>query len=268
MIEMVLDVLDEVKRDYVRDLVKGGKRPDGRALDEYRKISIEPGFITSAEGSARVTIGKTTVLAGLKLGVGSPFPDRPVEGVLMTNAEFLPLASPHFESGPPREEAIEFARVTDRGIRGSNAVDIASLSIGEDSDGKPKVWMVFLDLYALDHDGNLQDAAGLAAMAAVLNAQMPKYEDGKLVLDEKTGPLPSKATAVSCTFGKIGDKVFLDPTYAEEISLDAKVTISTIDGHICACQKSGGGGFKAAELGSAMELALKRGDELRAMLKQ
>ena len=264
---MVLGILDEIKRGYVRDLMKEGRREDDRALDEYRRISVEPGLITSAEGSARVRIGRSEVLVGVKLAVGFPFPDRPNEGVLMTNAEFLPLASQDFESGPPREDSIELARVVDRGIRGANAVDIAALSLGEDDEGKTKVWMTCLDIYVLDHDGNLQDAAALAAMAAILNTQLPKYEDGRLILEEKTGPLPSQATAVSCTLGKMGGHILADPSYAEEVGLDAKLTIATIPDHVCACQKSGGGGFSMAELDHCFDLALRKGDELRAHLR-
>ncbi|MDO8339542.1 MAG: exosome complex protein Rrp42 [Candidatus Burarchaeum sp.] len=265
---MTINILDEIKRDYVRDLAMHGGRTDGRAMDAFRPISVEPGVITSAEGSARVKLGKSQVIAGIKLGVGSPFPDRPKEGVLSTNAEFLPLASPSFESGPPSELSIELARVVDRGIRSANAVDIASLLIDEDTEGKSKVWAVYIDLYVLDHDGNLQDAAGLAAMSAILNVQMPKYEDGKLTLEEKTGPLPSQATAVSCTFGKIGNAILVDPSYEEEVSLDARITMATIPGHICACQKTGMGSFKLEEIDSCMQIALKKGDELRALLKQ
>ncbi len=263
----VLDVLDQIKRGYIRDMVKQNKRIDNRAFDEYRKVEVEQGMITSAEGSARARIGKSEVLVGVKIGVGSPFPDRPSEGILMTNAEFLPLASSTFESGPPREDSIELARVVDRGIRSANAVDIASLSLGEDEEGRPKVWITFLDIYVIDHDGNLQDAAGLAAMSAILNTQLPKYEDGQIVREEKTGPLPSKATALSCTFGKIADKIILDPCYAEEVSLDSKLTIATVKDHICACQKSGGGGLSRAELDYCMDLALKKGEELRGKLK-
>ena len=113
----------------------------------------------------------------------------------------------------------------------------------------------------------MQDAAGLAAMAAILNVQMPKYEDGAIIREEKTGPLPSKGTAVSCTFCKIGDKILLDPSYSEEVGLDSKLTIATVKDHVCACQKSFGGGLTRSDLDSCFDLALKKGDELRALLK-
>jgi len=84
------------------------------------------------------------------------------------------MASPRFESGPPNEESIEVARVIDRGIRESGAIDTKKLLIEENL-----VWIVFIDVHVLDHDGNLIDAGGIASMAALLNTRLPKYEDGK-----------------------------------------------------------------------------------------
>jgi exosome complex component RRP42 len=60
---------------------------------------VEQGIIEKAEGSARVLLGKTEVMAGVKIETGEPFPDTPNEGVLTVNAELVPLASPTFEPG-------------------------------------------------------------------------------------------------------------------------------------------------------------------------
>jgi exosome complex component RRP42 len=265
---MSMNILDEIKKEYIRDLSKDRKRADGRALDEYRAISIESGLITTAEGSAQVKLGKSQVLAGIKLGVGTPFPDRPEEAVFSTNAEFLPLASPNFESGPPSAESIELARVVDRGIRSSNAVDIANLKLGESPDGKTLVWSVWLDLYVLDHDGNLIDAAALAAMAAILNTKMPKFEDGKLIRAEAKAKLPHQHVCVESTFAKVGDTIMLDPQYDEEVGMDCRLTLATVPGHICAGQKGGRGSFTAKEMDECMDVALRKGDELRRLLKE
>ena len=123
------NIVAEIKKEYIYDLAKRDERADGRALDQYRNISIETGVISKAEGSARVQIGDTQVLVGVKIQPGEPFPDTPDKGVIITNAELIPLASPTFESGPPREGAIELARVVDRGIRESGALDLAKLCI-------------------------------------------------------------------------------------------------------------------------------------------
>ncbi|RLF31782.1 MAG: RNA-binding protein, partial [Thermoplasmata archaeon] len=104
------DILTEIYRDQMYNLLQRQERGDGRALDEYREISIETGVLERAEGSAIVTIGDSKVAVGIKMQPGEPFPDTPDVGVIITNAELIPLASPTFESGPPGEVAVELAR--------------------------------------------------------------------------------------------------------------------------------------------------------------
>ena len=70
--------------------------------------------------------------------LGVPYSDTPDEGSLMVGAEFLPMASSDFEMGPPGVDAIELARVVDRSIRESEAIDMKKLCI---ETGK-KMWIV------------------------------------------------------------------------------------------------------------------------------
>ena len=158
-----------IKRDYLYNLAKNGKRADERKFDEFRNIEIETGFISKAEGSARVKIGNTQVIAGIKMDIGDPYSDSPDKGVMITAAELIPLASPDFESGPPREDAIELARVVDRGIRESEVIGLDKLCI----ESGEKIWLVFIDIHIIDFDGNLFDAASLAALAALYNTKIP-----------------------------------------------------------------------------------------------
>jgi exosome complex component RRP42 len=148
-----------------------------------------------------INLGKTKVLVGVKVEQGEPFPDTPDEGVLTVNAELVPLASPSFEPGPPNENAIELARVVDRGIRESKAIDLKSLCIHK---GK-KVFVVFIDVYVLDHDGNLIDAASAASLAALLSAKMNDYDvkDGELALKSELKSLPIQNQPVAVTLAKI-----------------------------------------------------------------
>ncbi len=95
-----MTVVPIIKRDHIYKLAEQGKRVDGRNFDEYRKIEIETGVVSKAEGSARVKIGNTQVMAGIKMDVGEPYSDSPDSGVMTTAAELIPLASPDFESGP------------------------------------------------------------------------------------------------------------------------------------------------------------------------
>ncbi|MDI6642940.1 MAG: exosome complex protein Rrp42 [Candidatus Hodarchaeaceae archaeon] len=252
------EIVSSVKRNYIADLALHEKRLDGRTFDQFREISVEKGLIKSANGSARVKIGKTQVLVGVKIEHAEPFPDTPESGVLMVNAELLPLASPTFEPGRPDENAIELARVVDRCIRESETIDLEKLGIKPGED----VWAVFIDIYVLDHDGNLIDASALAAMAALLNVKPPEEEAWTLP------EFPIQKRPVMVTVSKINGKLMVDPCLDEESVADARISIATTeDGSICAMQKGGTGYFSREELEKAYELARAKADELRQHLR-
>src|SRR3989475_12458494 len=121
------EIVSELMRAHVYRLASTGTRRAGRPLAGPRKVSLERALVKTAEGSARVKLGNTDVLVGIKMSVGEPYPDTPNTGVLSTSVELIPMASPTFEAGPPRPEAIELARVVDRGIRASKMVNMEKL---------------------------------------------------------------------------------------------------------------------------------------------
>lgn len=254
-------------KDYIIRLGKKGERLDKRKFEEYRKpITVEYGVSSkSAEGSARVTIGDTIVVAGVKLEKGNPYPDRPNEGTIVVNAELLPLSSPEYESGPPGIDAVELSRVVDRGIRESKAIDFEKLCIKEGE----AIWMVMIDIYPINAAGNLFDAAALAALAALKDARFPKIDE-KFVLDYKTrtdAPLPITKLPLSCTMHMIAGKFLVDPTREEELASDARLTVAlTENGEICAMQKGGDKPLTEEEIVAGVELAAQKTAELRAFL--
>ncbi|MFN3384594.1 MAG: exosome complex protein Rrp42 [Archaeoglobaceae archaeon] len=229
---MTEDILSEVKKDYVLSKLREGERIDGRKFDEFRKVEIKTGLIEKAEGSALVKLGNTQVVVGVKMQPGEPFPDTPDKGVIIVNAELVPLASPTFEPGPPDENSVELARVVDRGIRESEAVDLSKLCIEE---GK-KVWIIFVDIHALDDDGNLLDASAIASICALLDAKVPASRFG-VGEDFK---LPINDIPVSVTSLIVGEKFLIDPLRDEMSVGDRTLTISVNkNDEVVAIQKSG-----------------------------
>ncbi|UCE15959.1 MAG: exosome complex protein Rrp42 [Candidatus Bathyarchaeota archaeon] len=258
-------IMIRVKQKQIAELVSLGKRLDGRELTDYREIQLEVGVVGRAEGSARVRIGKTEVLVGTKIALGAPFPDLPDRGVLTVTAELTPLASPTFEPGPPSEDAIELARVVDRGIRESKLIALEKLCV----DPGKNVFIVFVDIYVLNHDGNLIDASALAALAALLNTKMFKYvvKEGEIKVKPGYTPLPVKNHPVAVTLAKINDKLIVDPWLEEEQVMDARITITTDkDGNICAMQKSGYGYFTMQQVLEAVKIAKEKAEELRKLV--
>jgi exosome complex component RRP42 len=259
-------LVTRVRLKQIEQLIEKGKRLDERGLGDYREIKIEQGIIEKAEGSARILLGKTEVLVGVKVETGTPFSDTPNDGVMTVNAELVPLASPNFEPGPPDENSIELARIVDRGIRESHAIDTAKLCI---ESGK-KVFVVFVDVYVLNHDGNLIDASALAAVSALLNTKMPNYEvkDGEVLIKQGYTPLPMKSHPITVTLGKINDKLIVDPWLEEEQVIDSRLTMAFNDeGNICAIQKGGAGYFTQQQILEGMKLAQKKAAELRKQMK-
>jgi len=254
-----MTVVPIIKRDYIYKLAEQGKRVDGRNFDEYRKIEIETGVVSKAEGSARVKIGNTQVMAGIKMDVGEPYSDSPDSGVMTTAAELIPLASPDFEAGPPREDAIELARVVDRGVRESEVIELDKLCI----EPGEKVWIVFIDLHILDYDGNLFDAASLASLAALSTAKVPaeRFELGE------DYPLPLKEPPISCTSVKFNNVVVIDPALDEEEIADARLTVATdTNGDLRAMQKGLNGSFTREEIQKVIKASIDNGREIRRQL--
>lgn len=260
-----MSIVVRVKQKQIAQLISKGKRLDGRDLYDYRDIKVEQGIIEKAEGSAKVLLGKTEVMVGVKVEVGQPFTDTPNDGVLTVNAELVPLASPTFEPGPPDENSIELARVVDRGIRESKAIDLPKLCI---EPGK-KVFVLFVDIYVLNHDGNLIDASALAALAALKNTKIFNYEvqEGEVKIKPGYTPLQLQTHPIAITFAKINDKLVADPWLEEEQVMDARLTITTDDqGRICAIQKGGSGYFTTKQIMEAAQIARDKAQEIRKKL--
>jgi len=265
---MTSSVLDQLKRKEIVDLLDQGKRIDGRAFDQSRPLSIETGVIPKANGSARVRLGDTEIVTGVKIQPDKPFPDLGDKGIFICTAEILPLAHPDAEPGPPGEDVIELARVVDRGIRESGMIDMSKLVLEKDKS----VIGIFADNSVVDHDGNLFDACSYATTAAILSCKIPKWEIKNavpvLVEDHESSP-PITTIPVSITMGRIGEHILVDPNAEEWECIDARITITTnSDGNICALQKGGKNGFTVDQLSKCADIAILAATKIRERLKQ
>jgi exosome complex component RRP42 len=252
----VTNVISEIKKDFIYNLLLKGERIDGRTFDQYREISIQRDVIRKAEGSALVKLGSSQVLVGVKMQPGEPFQDTPNKGVIITNAELVPLASPSFEPGPPNEVGIELARLVDRGVRESKAVDLEALCI---VPGK-QVWIIFIDVHVLDDCGNILDAASLGAIAALLSTKVPaaRYGLGEDYI------LPIRDLPIATTAIEFNDVLMFDPGVDEEAIANTRLTIiSTMNGNICGSQKSGTGMLKPEQVYRIIDIACEKAKEIR-----
>ncbi|MCS7125378.1 MAG: exosome complex protein Rrp42 [Aigarchaeota archaeon] len=251
-----------IVQEKIYNLLQQGKRLDGRSPVDLRPITITTGIVEKADGSSLVSLGKTKILVGIKTEIGTPYPDRPKEGSFTVNAELLPLASIGFEPGPPDERGVELARVVDRSIRESKAIDLEKLCLIEGE----KAYILFIDIYVLDYDGNYYDPSVIAALAALVTAKIPKYEvvGGKV---QKTGEyfnLKLQKLPFTTTFGLIRGKFLVDPQLEEEAALDVSIIIGVDqEGNIVSIQKNSPGLIPETILEQLIEIAQEKTNAIR-----
>jgi len=256
-----IKITTEVTAERIRKYLEKEKRFDGRKINEFREITIEKNISNQAEGSVRVKIGKTEVLVGIKMGIAQPYPDSPNKGNLMVTAELLPLSSSRIEPGPPRFNSIEVGRIIDRGIRESKFIELEKLCIKE----KEKVWTVFIDVYTINDDGNILDAAGIGAVAALQLTKIPKYdeENEKILYGEHEKSIPlKKINPFTITVHKIDGHLILDPTREEEDVSEARMTVGSSEGIIYSLQKGNSGYFSVEEIQESFNIVEKAWKEL------
>jgi exosome complex component RRP42 len=257
--------MNSLNKEHIIKLAKENTRLDGRKFSEFRKVSVETGITNTAEGSARVKIGKTEVIAGVKVEIMKPYPDTSDQGSIMVGIELLPLSSPDFESGPPSVQAVELARVVDRGIRESKALDLKKLCIEEGE----KAWMIIIDICSINDAGNLFDASSLATAAALKNMRFPKVKNDKIDFKEKTNKgLELKDIPLSVTILKIDGKYIVDPDTDEQYALDSRLTVASLtDGTLCALQKGGDDPLTSEDIDAMITLGVEKAKELRKLIK-
>ncbi len=235
------------KQLFLTKLAKG-KHLDNRELFEYRPIRFHFNVSENAEGSCLVELGNTKVIAGVKVETKEPFPDFPDEALLVVNAEYSPTSAYETIAGPPDINDILLARLVDRAIRSSEAIDFKKYVI---EPGK-EVYAFYLDLVVLDNDGNALDAALLAALGALAKT---KFDGQKLEL---------KDYPTYVTFGKVGNTLLADPTKEEEELIEGKISIAyNQKGEIVAIQKDKGE-FTLEEI----DFIVDKGKELAEKLRE
>lgn len=256
-----INITPRVTQERIKEYLNQSKRFDNRKLDEFRELTLEKNVSKKAEGSVRVKLGKTEVIVGVKAALGTPYPDSPNKGNMMVTAELLPLSSPRFELGPPKFSAIELGRVIDRGIRESKVIDFEKLVIEEGE----KVWTIFIDIYSINDDGNLLDAAGIGALAALKISKLPVYDEkeDKVLYDQHDKEIPlTGVNPIAITIHKIGDNLIADPSREEEDTSETRVTIGISEGIISSMQKGELATFKDEEILKAIDIADKNWSKL------
>jgi ribonuclease PH len=187
-----------------------------RSAGALRPLSIEPGFVRTATGSALISIGETRVICTASAQEGVPR-WRVGSGLGWVTAEYgmLPAATGERKArdvakGRPDGRTVEIQRLIGRSLRG--IVDFAAL--GERS--------IYLDCDVLQADGGTRTASITGAYVALALACDRLIAAGRL----DRSPLTGSVAAVSC--GVVDGVPLLDLDYVEDSAaeVDANVVMT------------------------------------------
>ncbi|MBT3369188.1 MAG: ribonuclease PH [Rhodospirillaceae bacterium] len=233
-------------------------RPSGRAVDQLREVTLEPGFSKYAEGSCLIRFGDTHVLCAASIDDRvPPFLRNSGQGWVTAEYGMLPRST-HTRTG--REAARgkqsgrtqEIQRLIGRSLRA--VTDLKAM--GERQ--------IRLDCDVLQADGGTRTASITGAWVALHIALSGMLKEG---LIEKM-PLSDHIAAVSC--GLYQDTAVLDLDYAEDSNAQADANfVLTGNGGIVEIQGTAEEDpFSREQFNSLMALAEKGIGELTVLQKQ
>jgi ribonuclease PH len=223
------------------------RRTAGRGPDELRAVSITPGYLDHAEGSALVSWGRTLVLcAASVLEQVPPFREYSGKGWVTGEYGMLPRATHTRQaregiSGKVSGRTFEIQRLIGRSLRA--ATDLQSLG--------PRT--VVLDCDVLQADGGTRTAAITGALVALALALENLRRQGVIEI------MPLKEQVVAVSLGLVGGRLLLDLDYEEDsqAAVDANF-VATGKGDLIEVQATGeGGSFPSALMSEMLALAQK-----------
>ncbi|OVA20159.1 Exoribonuclease [Macleaya cordata] len=253
-------------------------RSDGRKRLTYRPISVETGVIPQANGSARVRIGATDVIASVKAELGKPNPLQPDKGKVSIYVDCSPTAAPMFQGRGGEELSTELSVALQRSLLGGKSgagagIDLSSLIVVE---GKI-CWDLYIDGLVVSADGNLLDVLGAAIKAALSNTGIPKVNISAAaspeeqpevdISDEEFLQFDTSGVPVIVTLTKVGRHYIADATSEEESQMSSAVSFSiNRHGHICGLTKRGGAGLDPSVILDMISVAKHVSEQLMTEL--
>ncbi|KAK0405698.1 hypothetical protein QR680_018146 [Steinernema hermaphroditum] len=225
--------LSEGEKIFVTHGAQEGIRVDGRGPGDYRPIQIDVGVMPNCFGSARVCIGETEVIAGVKAELQTVDDTSVVDNSIQFEIDISANASIHFEGKRGEDFGSELALVLHTAYNNENVLpDLKKLIIT-----KNHYWIVYVDMVILRYEGNVMDAVSLAAKAALYNTEIVDLmkipgDQGKVYVElpELYTTFTFDVSRVPIVVGvcKVGTANVMDPTASEEECVRAVLYIGLV----------------------------------------
>ncbi|XP_057287470.1 exosome complex component RRP42 isoform X1 [Pezoporus wallicus] len=272
---MAAVVLSEPEKLYIVHGVQEDLRVDGRGCEDYRCAEVETDVVSNTSGSARVKLGNTDILVGVKAEMGTPKIEKPDEGYLEFCVDCSANATPEFEGRGGEELGTEITSTFYTVFSSENSVDLKSLCINP----REHCWVLYVDVLLLVCGGNLFDAISIAVKAALFNTRIPKVrvledEEGSKEIELSDDPydcirLNVENVPLIVTLSKIGYRHVVDATLEEEACSLASLLVSvTSKGALTSIKKMGRGSLDPESIFEMMETGKKVGKALHVALQK
>jgi len=264
------------EQTFVVDGIKANFRQDGRECDGYREFSAETDVVSNTNGSARVRLGGTDVLVGVKAVTGEPTNDG--EGEIEFSVDCSGVASPEFADRGGESLSLSIANALRRMTLHATAYSRASLAIVPGT-----CWILKVDVLVLQcSGGNLHDTVALAVRTALINTKLPVVE---LVKDPVSGEVvdfevSSDPNAIRDVGGlenfpllvsvsEVASTCIVDATEQEECCIGGRLVVAVnAQGSVCCVIQDKSGGIAPAALLDMLRIAQKTSNELFAKVSE
>ncbi|KAI8339194.1 exosome complex exonuclease RRP43-like protein [Chlamydoabsidia padenii] len=268
------DVFSRIQpHEYIRRFIDQRVRPDGRLLDRFRDTTITSNVISTANASAMVRLGDTTVVCGIKAEVCEPDLQQPDQGFLVPNVELSPMCSAKYRPGPPCEQAQAVSETIYQVFTKSHIIPLTKLCI---ESGKA-VWVLYADIVCLNYDGNILDASVLALVTALKQLTLPKATVSAETMsveadaDDQIKPFELSRFPVSATYGffPASNALLSDPNDTEECLAKERITVMMdTDGDLLHVYKNGATSLDVDIMRLCFDRSRERLDYIKKNLSQ
>ncbi|XP_076806094.1 exosome complex exonuclease RRP42-like [Clavelina lepadiformis] len=270
---MAKAILGDSEKWFIVHGVQDDFRTDGRSCESYRHIELETGILSNTHGSARIRLGSSELLVGVKVELGTPKPQRINEGWLEFHVDCSPNAHPVFQGRGGKELSDNICSMLTRVYRNNTVMDLEALGVIP----QKHCWVVHVDVLILECGGNLIDAASIAVKASLYNTGIPNIsltdgDEGEVEINLPDDPEDVKhLKTINCpvlvTLSKIGNRHIVDATDEEECCCSASLVMGvTRRGHTVGVRKMGGGSLDPESLTEMIDSGKKIGRQLHISL--
>ncbi|XP_054163354.1 exosome complex component RRP43-like [Oppia nitens] len=209
---------------YINEFLKNGVRTDGRKVDDFRPMLLNCDTVGTANGSAMVKFGSSTVICGITTELIEANPETPEEGLIEITVELPALCSAKYCMTDSTNDALVLTQSLNNAIKQSKIIDLKKLCAVESKF----VWKLNVSVICLNNDGNLLDLSLIAIVSAFHSCSLKSIvinEDNTITYEKQSKPLEVKTYPIATTIAIINCMCLPDPSADEECLADTVINI-------------------------------------------